>query len=227
MIERIMSNNFLRFCYYKLLPFGIQAYLSKLIFKPKFGENMIISRGRKWYYGEVKFGRCVRIAANSIFANLEVGNYTVFAEHFRMYVVHHDYSAFSINDAMLQNFKKKYSIITSEDLHEPNEISCPKTIIGSDVWIGEYVTVKPGIVIGDGAIIAGGSIVTHDVEPFAIVAGVPAKFVKWRFDEEKRNLMLKCQWWNWSEKEIADNYKELCNFDYSLIERFDNNEHYK
>lgn len=54
--------------------------------------------------------------------------------------------------------------------------------IGNDVWIGGYVCILPGVTIGDGAILAAGSVVTQDVEPYTIVAGVPAKFIKYRPD---------------------------------------------
>ena len=56
--------------------------------------------------------------------------------------------------------------------------------------------------IGDGACIAAGSVVTKNVEPFAIVGGVPAKVIKYRFSEETRNLLSELQWWNWSNERI-------------------------
>lgn len=216
----LFNNKFLRKIYYKFLPFDIQAIISRWIFKPEFGDNVVESRGRKIFYGKVKFGRGVRIAANSIFSNLEVGNYTVFAEHFRMYVANHDYTAFSINDIMPNRLKEQGLLqnIDYDDLHEPNEVVGEKTIIGADVWIGEYVTVKPGVRIGDGAIIAGGSLVTRDVEPFAIYGGVPAKFIKWRFEQEKIEMMKQLQWWEWPEDKIANNYTRLCNFDKTLLD---------
>lgn len=203
--------------YFQITPFCFQALFSRLYFKPKFGNNVTISKGRKFYYGEVKFGRGVRIAANSVFSNLDVGNYTVFAEHFRMYVVHHDYTAFSINDILNKRVYKKRKILRN-NLHEPNETTEKKTYIGADCWIGEFVTVKPGVKIGDGAIVAGGSIVTHDVEPFSIVGGVPAKFIKWRFDEDTRGFLSKLEWWNWPEEKIINNWERLCAFDRTLLE---------
>ena len=63
------------------------------------------------------------------------------------------------------------------------EINSRKTIIGNDVWIGHNVIVLPGVKIGDGAVIAAGSIVTKNVNPYAIVVGNPAKHIKNRFDE--------------------------------------------
>ena len=73
----------------------------------------------------------------------------------------------------------------------PNNIK-----IGNDVWIAENVTIIGDVSIGDGAIIAFGSVVTHDVPPYAIVGGVPAKIIKYRFSQEIINKLLELQWWN-------------------------------
>lgn len=68
--------------------------------------------------------------------------------------------------------------------------------IGSDVWIGNDVIIKGGVNIGDGAVIGMGAVVTKDVPPYAIVGGVPAKIIKYRFDESTIDQMLKIKWWN-------------------------------
>lgn len=73
--------------------------------------------------------------------------------------------------------------------------------IGNDVWIGEKAIVLNGV-IGDGAIIAAGAVVTGDVEPYAIVAGVPAKMIGKRFDDRLIAKLLDMQWWFWSDDEI-------------------------
>lgn len=67
--------------------------------------------------------------------------------------------------------------------------------IGNDVWIGANAMLIPGVTIGDGAIVGGGSVVTKDVPPYAIVAGVPAKIVRYRFDEATIERLLNLQWW--------------------------------
>ena len=68
--------------------------------------------------------------------------------------------------------------------------------IGNDVWIGYGVTILAGVRIGDGAIVAAGAVVTKDVEPYAIVGGVPAKTIKYRFSEEEIEELLKLRWWD-------------------------------
>lgn len=76
--------------------------------------------------------------------------------------------------------------------------------IGNDVWIASDVKLLPGIVINDGAVIAAGAVVTKDVPPYAIVGGVPAKVIKYRFGKEQIEALLDFQWWNKDEKWLKD-----------------------
>jgi chloramphenicol O-acetyltransferase type B len=78
----------------------------------------------------------------------------------------------------------------------------PRTYIGNDVWCGARVIVKAGVNIGTGAIIGTGSVVTHDVPPYAIVAGVPAKIIRYRFNDDIINRLLESKWWELSDKQL-------------------------
>lgn len=69
------------------------------------------------------------------------------------------------------------------------------TYVGNDVWIGHGAFIKQGINIGDGAIVAACSVVTKDVPPYAIVGGIPAKIIKYRFDDETIHKLLESRWW--------------------------------
>ncbi len=69
-------------------------------------------------------------------------------------------------------------------------------VIGNDVWIGTNVLILSGVTIGDGAIIAAGSVVTKNVQAYAIVAGVPAEIMKYRFPPETIHKLLKLRWWD-------------------------------
>ncbi len=74
--------------------------------------------------------------------------------------------------------------------------------IGNDVWIGDNVFIKGGVTIGDGAVIGAGAVVTKDVPPYAIVGGVPAKIIRYRFDAEVIEELLELKWWSLSDEVI-------------------------
>jgi serine acetyltransferase len=78
-------------------------------------------------------------------------------------------------------------------------------IIENDVWVGAKATIMSGVKISNGVVVAAGSVVTKDVPPYAIVAGNPAKIVKFRFDEIQIEKLLQISWWDWEEQKIRDN----------------------
>ena len=82
---------------------------------------------------------------------------------------------------------------------------CEPVFIGNDVWIGCHSIIKPNVHIGDGAIIGANSVVTKDVPPYAIVAGVPAKIIKYRFDAETIKKLLDLKWWNFPYQILKEN----------------------
>lgn len=77
--------------------------------------------------------------------------------------------------------------------------------IGNDVWIGNNVLIKGGITIGDGAIVAMGAVVTKDVPPYAIVGGVPARIIRYRFEKETICKLQAIKWWEWDLSKILSN----------------------
>ncbi len=83
--------------------------------------------------------------------------------------------------------------------------------IGNDVWIGDSVILIGGIHIGDGAVVLAGAVVTKDVPPYAIVGGVPAQIIKYRYDNKTIDFLLNSQWWNNDQKWFEQNWSLLCN----------------
>lgn len=75
--------------------------------------------------------------------------------------------------------------------------------VGNDVWIGAGAMILDGVRIGDGAIVAAGAVVTTDVAPYAVVGGVPARFIRSRFDEPSIRVLLDMRWWDWSMDKIS------------------------
>jgi acetyltransferase-like isoleucine patch superfamily enzyme len=78
------------------------------------------------------------------------------------------------------------------------------TRIGSDAWIGTESVIMSGVTIGDGAVVATGAVVMRDVEPFAVVAGNPARPVRYRFSEEQRESLLEIRWWDWPRDRVIE-----------------------
>jgi phosphonate metabolism protein (transferase hexapeptide repeat family) len=74
---------------------------------------------------------------------------------------------------------------------------------GNDVWIGHGAIIKPGVKIGHGAVVAAGAIVTRDVPAYAIVAGVPARFLRWRFEPKVSARIIALAWWDWEHDRLA------------------------
>lgn len=88
-------------------------------------------------------------------------------------------------------------------------------MIGSDVWLCEDCTILSGVSIGHGAVVANNAVVSRDIPPYAVVAGNPAKIVRWRFDESTRAALLESAWWDWQQEEILQIVDKLCSDDIS------------
>ena len=83
------------------------------------------------------------------------------------------------------------------------------TVVGNDVWIGMNALIMPGVTIGDGAIIAAGSVVAKDVEPYAVVGGNPAQPIRKRFSDDVIAALLEIRWWDWPIERIERNVAAL------------------
>ena len=158
--------------------------------------------------------------------NILVGEFTYIADSdFESHVTHHyDFIGdkliigkfcqiaagveFVMNGANHQmNAVSTFPFYTLEgwDMEPPARCDLPikgDTIIGNDVWIGQNAVILPGVHIGDGAIIGANSVVGHDVSPYTIVVGNPAREIRKRFDDELIQLLLEFRWWDKSVEEI-------------------------
>ncbi len=81
--------------------------------------------------------------------------------------------------------------------------------IGNDVWIGKNVIILPGVTIGDGAVIGAGSVVTRNIDDYEVVAGNPARHIKYRFAKNQIIALKKIKWWNWPIEKIKCNLNLL------------------
>jgi len=114
-------------------------------------------------------------------------------------------------------YRKQFGI-TENDIDFPQKT----TTIGNDVWIGCNSVIVAGVTVGDGAVIGAGAVVTKDVEPYSIVVGVPAKHIKYRFDEKIRSKLEIIKWWNFDDQVIIDNIDLFTNnLDYTSIDKLE------
>lgn len=89
--------------------------------------------------------------------------------------------------------------------HSVHETPAASVSIGSDVWIGEGCLIQAGVTIGNGAVVGARSLVNHDVPSYGIVAGTPARLIRYRFDEATIAALLKLAWWTWPDETIRAN----------------------
>jgi len=133
-----------------------------------------------------------------------IGNYCAFGKNVTIITSNHDYNFTSIQGTFYDYyFQSSHPGI----LQTPPNIERTKgdVIIGNDVWISDNVTILSGITIGDGACIGNNTIVTKDIAPFSIVAGIPGKEIKKRFSNDKIAFLLELSWWKWDEDKIKRN----------------------
>lgn len=104
------------------------------------------------------------------------------------------------NWAAARAFRERNRQLNDVAMHRlvtDNDAKFPKVQIGNDVWIGEGVFIRRGVTIGDGAIIGSHAVVTKDVPPYAIVGGVPARLIRYRFEPAIIDELLDLQWWHY------------------------------
>ncbi len=124
---------------------------------------------------------------------------------------------FNHNYNVVSTFPFKHRI----NIDDPRDLFLDNVVIGNDVWIGANAIILPGVNIGDGAVIGAGTVVTKDVPPYAIVGGNPARVIKYRFDENTINTLLKIKWWDFPYQTIIDNIDQFYSVD-KFIDRFKN-----
>ena len=82
--------------------------------------------------------------------------------------------------------------------------------IGNDVWLCQGCTILSGVTIGDGAVVGARAVVTHDVPPYALAVGNPASVVRYRFDQDTIDRLMKIRWWDWPKDKIIEHISDLC-----------------
>ena len=147
------------------------------------------------------------------FGVVEIGNYTSIANNVNIILWGHRTDLFT-------TYPFGYSDET-KDCPKPPELQVmDKVVIGNDVWIGSNTTIIYGSVIGDGAVIAAGSVVRGLVKPYSFIAGNPCERLYYRFNKETIDLLMDLKWWNLPYDIIKKNVDILASHDYNRLLEF-------
>lgn len=178
------------------------------------GDNVHIMRSCRIFESELESNTVinpdstlslVRIGSYSYFgeqaaaARMSVGRFTSIGPQFLCGTGTHPTTFASTSPVFYSTAKQCGMSFTDREHFAEKAV---ETSIGHDVWIGARVFVRDGVRIGHGAIIAAGAVVAHDVPDYAITGGVPARVIRFRFDDEVIRQLLELQWWNWSEDRL-------------------------
>lgn len=164
----------------------------------------------------VKIGDYSYLGDHNSICNTEIGAFCSIASFCSIGGGDHDYSR--VSTSPIFEIGKNVFGISFGSLPKAQQ---KQVLIGNDVWIGEKVFIKPGISIGNGAVIGAHSVVTKDVPPYAIVAGVPARIIKYRFSNDVIEKLEQIKWWEKDEKtlkQIAVHFDDPASFINSIEE---------
>lgn len=175
---------------------------------------------------QVQLGRYTEIKAHSILEETQMGDYSYCAGYNQIYAAHigkfcsiasfvrinpGDHPSYSRVAQHHFTYRRSLFGFGEDDAEFFQERKRRSVIIGHDVWLGHHATIMPGVTIGNGAVVGSGSVVTHDVEPYAVVAGVPARKIRMRFSDEVIFAIESTRWWDWEHEVLKERLMEFNN----------------
>lgn len=166
--------------------------------KTKIGQSAKVYS--PYYLHDVQLGSYSYIAKNCSIIHCTIGKFCSIGPNFCCGLGIHPTNGISTSPMFYSTAKQNGMTLSKENKIEETK----RTFIGNDVFVGANVTLLDGVKIADGAVIGAGAVVVNDIPPYAIAVGVPAKVVKYRFDESTRKALLEKQWWNGTEEELKE-----------------------
>lgn len=195
MLFKLIKHVFLKIKFRTVLKFNFHSTIS---LSSKFeGMNFIDSNSN--FHGEMGFGSYV---ARNTFINAKIGKFTSIGSFVCCNTGVHPVKTYvSTSPVFYSVTKRKFggSFVENQTFEENRYADVEKkigVIIGNDCWIGDGVFLVGGVKLGDGVVALAHSVITKDVPPYAIVGGVPAQIIDFRFDISTIDFLLKSQWWN-------------------------------
>lgn len=166
-----------------------------------------------------RLGRHVAIGERVVLREVTVGDYSYFERHGEaIYTRIGKFCSIAANVRINALEHPMERVTTHKITYRPNEYfkflgvdqdfrerrRAKPVTVGNDVWIGHGAVVMPGVAIGDGAVVGANAVVTHDVAPYEVVAGVPARTLRMRFAPEIAVRLVALAWWDWPVEKLAD-----------------------
>jgi len=174
---------------------GINAEINNC----EFGKYVVIFNDVK--IANSKVGDYSYIQSGSKIFNTNLGKFCSIASSVSIGPGIHDVNLVTTHPSLFSKSTPLPKIFSKSDYI----ISNKKVTIGNDVWIGEKAVVLDGVSLGNGSIVAAGAVVVKDVAAYSIVGGVPAKHIRYRFDEKTIKIFLESEWWNFHEEWFEKN----------------------
>lgn len=207
---------------------SVRLYRNVMLSQSHCGNN--VSIGDDTVVERCKIGDCVALNRRSYFNDSVIGDYSYAGINTTMNFSQVGKFCSIARNVDIGGFDHSYETASTmprfrlEQMltgKRPTPVYSEKCVIGNDVWIAAGAQVLHKVSIGDGAIVGGGAVVTKDVPPYAIVVGVPAKVIKFRFSDSIIRELEEIKWWDWPIGKIRDNLGLLLDkrLDERVIER--------
>ena len=220
---------------------ALKQLIKRLYYGEKLRKNRVkLSRSAIIGGFHSKFEGCNAIGSKSFFAGSigygsymgsncviygRIGKFCSIADNVTVVVGNHPTRSYiSTHPAFFSTKQQAGFTFVDEQRYEETRYSSGHDLvtIKNDVWIGYKAAIISGVTIHDGAVIAAGSIVTKDVPPYAIVAGIPAKIIRYRFTDDQIVKLEALKWWDKSPEWIKENAKYFDDIDQNLEKIIEN-----
>jgi len=208
-MKSLIKNIYFRLKFRHKLQIGRNVNISKnSVFE---GMNKIYNNSM--FSGFMGFGSYIGQNCN-LQSHIKIGRFSCIAPFVQINDGRHPYTEpfVTVNPAFYSLRKRNGSTFATSQMYQEFLLvdESYSIVIGSDCWIGQGAMLVGGITVGDGAVVLAHAVVTKDIPPYSIVGGIPAKVIKYRYDEETINFLLQNKWWGKDIDWLKKNWNLLC-----------------